>query len=154
MGFSRLEYWGGLPCPPPGDFPNSGIEPMSLASPVLAGGFFTTSTTWEVHVINKYLLILLAKWYFILISSFLPLPTRVVWVFKFLTLLSLALRHSPFRAPFLFLIPLLPFVTGLPSLFSSPGFESTNDSHGCFLKKNSQNFLKRGYLLVVWHPLE
>ena len=105
MGFSRLEYWGGLPCPPPGDFPNSGIEPMSLASPVLAGGFFTTSTTWEVHVINKYLLILLAKWYFILISSFLPLPTLVVWVFKFLTLLSLALRHSPFRAPFLFQFP-------------------------------------------------
>ena len=42
MGFSRQEYWGGLPCPPPGDLPNPGIEPMSLASPALAGGFFTT----------------------------------------------------------------------------------------------------------------
>ena len=27
MGFSRQEYWSGLPCPPPGDFPNQGIEP-------------------------------------------------------------------------------------------------------------------------------
>ena len=48
MGFSRQDYWSGLPCPPPGDLPNPEMEskfPMSLA---LAGGFFTTSTTWEV----------------------------------------------------------------------------------------------------------
>ena len=43
-GFSRQEYWGGLTCPPPGDFPNPGIEPISLGSPALAGRFFTTST--------------------------------------------------------------------------------------------------------------
>ena len=42
VGFSRQGYWRGLPCPPPGDLPNSGIEPMSLASPALAEGFFTT----------------------------------------------------------------------------------------------------------------
>ena len=30
-GFSRQEYWSGLPCPPPGDLPNPGIEPMSPA---------------------------------------------------------------------------------------------------------------------------
>ena len=47
MRFSRQEYWNGLPCPPPGDRPDPGIEPMSLFSPALAGGFFTTSTTWE-----------------------------------------------------------------------------------------------------------
>ena len=29
MGFSRQEYWSGLPCPPPGDLPAPGIEPMS-----------------------------------------------------------------------------------------------------------------------------
>ena len=34
-GFSRQEYWGGLPCPPPGDLSNPGIETASLASPVL-----------------------------------------------------------------------------------------------------------------------
>ena len=31
MGFSRPEYWSGLPCPPPGDLPDPGIEPTSLA---------------------------------------------------------------------------------------------------------------------------
>ena len=36
-----------LPCPPPGDLPHLGIKPTSLMSPELAGGFFTTSTTWE-----------------------------------------------------------------------------------------------------------
>ena len=44
MGFSRQEYWSELPCPPPGDLPDPGIEPMSLMSPALAGVFFTTST--------------------------------------------------------------------------------------------------------------
>ena len=47
--FSREEYWSGLPCPPPGGFPTPGIEPMSLISPALAGGFFTTSATWEAQ---------------------------------------------------------------------------------------------------------
>ena len=35
MGFSRQEYWSGLPCPPPGDLPDPGIRPMSPASPAL-----------------------------------------------------------------------------------------------------------------------
>ena len=45
VGFSRQEYWRGLPLPPPGDLLDSGIKPASLMSPVLAGGFFATSTT-------------------------------------------------------------------------------------------------------------
>ena len=49
MGFSRQEYWSELLCPPPGDLPNPGIEPMSLMSPALAGRIFTTSATWEGH---------------------------------------------------------------------------------------------------------
>ena len=41
--FSRQEYWGGLPCPPPGDLLDPAIEPMSsLMSPAMAGRFFTT----------------------------------------------------------------------------------------------------------------
>ena len=32
MGFSRQEYWNGLPCPPPGALPDPGIEPESLTS--------------------------------------------------------------------------------------------------------------------------
>ena len=47
MGFSRQGYWSGLPCPPPGDLPDPGIEPESLTYPALAGGLFTTSATWE-----------------------------------------------------------------------------------------------------------
>ena len=47
MGFSRQEYWIGLPCPPPGDLPDPGIEAASLRSPALAGGVFTTSNTLE-----------------------------------------------------------------------------------------------------------
>ena len=34
-GFSRQEYWSGLPCPPPGDLPDPVIEPMSLTCPAL-----------------------------------------------------------------------------------------------------------------------
>ena len=47
MRFSRQEYWSGLPCPHPGDPPDPGIEPTSLMSPALAGGFFTSSATWK-----------------------------------------------------------------------------------------------------------
>ena len=35
MGFSRQEYWSGLPFPPPGDLPDPGIEPVSPVSPEL-----------------------------------------------------------------------------------------------------------------------
>ena len=35
MGFSRQEYWGGLPCPSPGDLPEPGIEPMTPAASAL-----------------------------------------------------------------------------------------------------------------------
>ena len=45
MGFSRQEYWSGLPCPPPGDLPDSRMEPESLMSPAMVGGFFTTRAT-------------------------------------------------------------------------------------------------------------
>ena len=43
--FSRQE-WSGLPCPPPGDLSNPGIELRSLASPASADGFFTPSVSW------------------------------------------------------------------------------------------------------------
>ena len=47
MGFSRQEYWSGVPFPSPEDLPHPGIEPESLMSPALAGRFFITSTIWE-----------------------------------------------------------------------------------------------------------
>ena len=43
MELTSQEYWSGLPSPTPGDFPDPGIEPESLASPAMAGRFFTTT---------------------------------------------------------------------------------------------------------------
>ena len=57
MGFSRQEHWSGLSCPPPEGLPDPGIKPTSLRSPALAGGFFTTSATWEAqnyHMIQHF----------------------------------------------------------------------------------------------------
>ena len=45
MGFSRQEYWSGLPCPSLGCLPDPGIKSMSLRYPALVGRFFTTITT-------------------------------------------------------------------------------------------------------------
>ena len=57
-GFSRQEYWSGLPFPPPEDLPNPGIKPASLVSPALACGFFTTrppgkSTSLEIDMFKS-----------------------------------------------------------------------------------------------------
>ena len=54
IGFFRQEYWSGLPCPSLGNLPDPGIELTSLMSPALAGGFFTTSVTWEARGIWYY----------------------------------------------------------------------------------------------------
>ena len=43
MGFSRQEYWSGLPCHPPGNLPNPGIEPVSLVSSALQADFYSLS---------------------------------------------------------------------------------------------------------------
>ena len=47
MEFSRQEHWSQVSSPSPGNLPDLGIELLSLASPALAGGFFTTSDIWE-----------------------------------------------------------------------------------------------------------
>ena len=51
MEFSRQEYWSGAPFPTPGDLLDPEIEPLlSLASPALVGGYFTSNATWEAPV--------------------------------------------------------------------------------------------------------
>ena len=50
MGFSRQEYYSGLPFPTPRDLLDPEIKPMSLISPALVGGFFITSVIWEVLI--------------------------------------------------------------------------------------------------------
>ena len=49
MGFSRQEYWSGLPFPPPRELPNPGIKPESPVSPAVAGGFFATESPGEAQ---------------------------------------------------------------------------------------------------------
>ena len=65
MGFSRQEYWSGVPLPAPGELPDPGMEPTPLESQdASAGGFFTTGATWEARVV----------WITIKEQSFLELP--------------------------------------------------------------------------------
>ena len=71
MGFSKQEYWNGLPRPPPGHLPDPGTEPASRKSAALAGGFFTISATWEAQMgsinttpsIQTYFSQLTGPWY-------------------------------------------------------------------------------------------
>ena len=91
MGFSRQEYWSGLPCCPPGDLPGLGTEPTSLTFVVLAGRFFATSATWEAHLqyITRYGSLSLNLFSFFLIMAnrwgnsgwlyFLGLPNHCRW---------------------------------------------------------------------------
>ena len=69
LGILRRGEWSRLPCPLPGYLPYPGIEPMSFTSPALAGGFFTTSATWEAQFSGDELLQLLLV-YEILYLSF------------------------------------------------------------------------------------
>ena len=71
MGFSRQEYWSGLPFPSPGDLPNPEIETVSIASPTLEGRFFTTVPPGKpiniyilklyIYIICKYIYIIYVK---------------------------------------------------------------------------------------------
>ena len=58
MGLSRQEYWSGLPFSAPGNLPGPGTEPMSPASPVLAGRFFNTMPSGKpvILLLKKFLL--------------------------------------------------------------------------------------------------
>ena len=56
MGFSRLEYWSGMPFPSQEDLPNPGIQLAFLMSPAAAGGFFTSSAIWEATPKDMFIL--------------------------------------------------------------------------------------------------
>ena len=53
MELFRQEYWSGLSFPPRGNLLNPGVKPMLLASPALAGGFFTIALTSNVVTFSK-----------------------------------------------------------------------------------------------------
>ena len=61
MEFPRQEYWGRLPFSPPGDLPDSGMELASLMSLELAGGFFTTGTTWDALIAEVLVMVEMTK---------------------------------------------------------------------------------------------
>ena len=52
MGFSRQEYWSGLPCSPSGDLPDLEIESVSLISPALSCESFSTSANWKAQAVR------------------------------------------------------------------------------------------------------
>ena len=60
MGFPRQKHWSGLLFPFPGDLPNPGIKPASLALPALAGGFFTTEPPGNPELYSRFPLTLVA----------------------------------------------------------------------------------------------
>ena len=53
VGFSRHEYWSGLPCPPPGDLPDSGMEPKSPVCPALQTDALPLSSQGSPQFINR-----------------------------------------------------------------------------------------------------
>ena len=54
MGFSRQEYWSGLPCPPPGDLPDPRIEPVSPSAPALQADSLPVLRQMEKYIFNIY----------------------------------------------------------------------------------------------------
>ena len=97
MGFSRQEYWSGLPFPSPGDLPSPGIEP---ASPALAGWFFTTQPPGSLPVMTPKCLFL--TWICMWENSFYTHPlvrTRLhlVWKDRELWMSGLGTKESHCR---------------------------------------------------------
>ena len=74
MGFSKQEYWSGLPFPTPGDLPHPGTEHKSLASPTMTGRFFITASLRKPVLIN---LIFIIIFLFILIFRNMPNVKKV-----------------------------------------------------------------------------
>ena len=54
VGFSRQEYWSGMPFPPSQDLPDPRIQPVSLKSPALSGRLFTTGAIWEARLLFSH----------------------------------------------------------------------------------------------------
>ena len=98
MGFSRQEYWSGLPFPPPGDLPDPGIEPVSPAS---AGGFFTAEPPGkpcvELDPVGKKEQVQQMKWQTVRAECLGHLPEIPVWC-RF-SLSASVLHHSRPHGP-------------------------------------------------------
>ena len=69
-GIFQARILDGVPFPTPGDLPNSGLEPVSLASSALADGFFITSAIWEAQIFTSIYLSFQAKTFFQIVRHF------------------------------------------------------------------------------------
>ena len=88
MGFSRQEYWSGLPCPSPRDLPNPGIEPVSPEASALAGGLFTTEPLEKPSYTYTHIL------FFRLFS--------IIGYYKIMTIFPVLYSKTLFLVPYLF----------------------------------------------------
>ena len=61
MGFSRQEYWSGLPCPPPVDLPHPGIKPVPPVSPALQADSFLLNHLGSPSITYRYIVFILCK---------------------------------------------------------------------------------------------
>ena len=86
MGFSRKEYWSGLPFPPPGDLPNPGIEPIS---PALEGELFITELPKKLEMITA--LSILGGLLFIYLFS--PAKSLLYFFFSYLFIFLFFIFH-------------------------------------------------------------
>ena len=103
IGFSRQEYWSGLPCPSPGNLPNPGIELMSLMSLRLASSVFTTSTTWDTLLIeNEYTVSCIFKLHVCVCTQSLSYVGVVVspWTHQALLFMEFSKKEYWSRLPF------------------------------------------------------
>ena len=87
MGFFRQEYWSRLPFPPPGDLIDPGTEPMSLASPALAGRFYTIaysySYTYSIHIHIPILFIFIYLFYSYTYSIHIHIHISILFIYLF-----------------------------------------------------------------------
>ena len=105
VGFSRQEYWSGLPWPPPGDLPSPGIKP---ASPTLAGGFFTTVPPGKPRLVDFYFVFwVIVQYYFILLLTLFQLwPLGALLVGSCLCVFIFC-HYKMFQSHFMYLLPSL-----------------------------------------------
>ena len=136
MGFSRQEYWSGLPFPPPGDLPNPRIELMFLMSPALAGDSLPLVPPGKAH---RYRYISSAQW-LSCVQAFASPGTAarqaslsITNSYSLLKLMSIESvmpsNHLILCCPLLFLPSIFPASESFPmSQFFPSGGQSTGDS--------------------------
>ena len=99
IGFSKQEYWSGLPCPPLGNIPDSGIKPSSLMSPALAGRFFTTSTTWKALNSKTYYNFLLLYIYISPIYIYLSIYIYLLYIYIYISYIYIYISYIYILSP-------------------------------------------------------